>query len=158
MRVVDDDEVAVRVERLRKIALPFQRCGNSCEKGTGCRLAETFIVGEEERAVPAIIELGKPHWAANSIAELIALEVLFLLSGIIGVVTIRIENAIAQIVVYRTVERIRSVLSGKRNDSTARAPPLRIVCGGQNLEFTDELYRRNCSGLVGISDSIGSAI
>ena len=96
---------------------------------------------------------------AESVSELVALEVRPRGVGVVGVIAVSIEQAVAKVLEDAAVEPVGSGLGSEGDDAAAGASPLGSVGRGENLELLNGIDLGDVGdGVVVVQRSVGPTI
>lgn len=159
-RVIHHNQIALRVESLREIALAFQSGRDRVGEVAGLTLAQSLVGLEEERLVIRVVVVGrKGRWATDCVAILIALEVGLCRSRQIGREAVGIGVAVSDVLKDASVQTICAGFRREGDDSAAGVTPFRRKGVGQHLELLNRVHLRdrgNCIQIV--LRCVGSAV
>jgi hypothetical protein len=148
-RIVDEDQVAVRLAEVAEVAAPRALGGHRVDEHLAARLLQPGVVGEEEGPVVAVVQPGDDERPAGRGAELMTIERRLRIheDAAIGLRDLAdeeiagVECVVAQVLEGGAVQRVAARLRGDGDDAGAAAE-LGGEDAGEHLELAHLLDRR----------------
>ena len=157
-RIVDGDQVAAGVTEVAEVADAGARGRHGVDEDLPARLLQAGVVGEEERAVVAVVEPGNHQRSADGGAELMPIERRLRILGqaAVGLRHLAdeeiagVERVVAQVFEDGAVQQVAAGLGGDR-DHAGAAAELRREDAREHLELAHLLDRgRDDHGVEGV--------
>src|SRR5437867_42822 len=106
-------------QQRRKIATSKGLIGQAGNRRAAGVEAEAFVVEHEERTVAPVVELGQKHRSGDEKAEIVlGIDRLRRARGVVGP-TVRVQGAVAQIVVKRAMKLVRAGFQAEAYDGVS---------------------------------------
>src|SRR5215831_11570054 len=147
-RVGDDDLLARGIERLGKVALQLGDGGHGGCHSLSEPLAEALEIHKEERAIVAVIDVGRPDGSTHRKTVLVIGELRTLLAGAVLEEVIRIEFVVAVKFVKRAVQSIAARFDAHVHHSAGTPAEFSGIVVRLNAKLLRRVDRRNEAGLV----------
>ncbi len=148
VRIVNRDEPSRRVAQVAEIAAQLRRVGHREGDGVRRQFLVSLVVEHEERPVAPVVHAGDPYRSVDLETVLIQLVVGLLAVVQLEEVLVRVERLAARELVDAAVHAVGARLERHVDDAARRAPVLRVVAVGDDLEFLHRVDRRHVGDVV----------